>query len=79
MHDFRRTVKTNMQTAGVSKVCRGLILVLSMQSMDTHYIVPSEETLQQAMDKYIRWRDDQIADAVATVDQSVDQADKLCF
>jgi hypothetical protein len=27
MHDFRRTVKTNMQASGVSKVCRDLILI----------------------------------------------------
>ena len=29
-HDFRRTIKTNMQAAGVSKVSRDLILVHSM-------------------------------------------------
>jgi integrase len=74
MHDFRRTVKTNMQTAGVSKVCRDLILGHSLQGMDPHYIVPSEETLKQGMDKYTRWLDDQIAETVASVDQNVDQA-----
>lgn len=74
MHDFRRTVKTNMQAAGVSKVCRDLIFGHSLQGMDPHYIVPSEETLQQAMDKYTRWLDDQIAKTVASVDQNVDQA-----
>ena len=74
MHDFRRTVKTNMQAAGVSKVCRDLILGHSLQGMDTHYIVPSEETLTQAIDKYTRWLDDQIAKTVASVDQNVDQA-----
>jgi len=42
--------------------------------MDTHYIVPSEETLTQAMDKYTLWLDDQIAKTVASVDQNVDQA-----
>ncbi len=74
MHDFRRTVKTNMQAAGVSKVCRDLIFGHSLQGMDTHYIVPSEETLTRAMDKYTRWLDDQIAKPVASVDQNVDQA-----
>jgi hypothetical protein len=34
----------------------------------------SQETLQQAMDTYTRWLDDQIAKTVAGVDQSVDQA-----
>ena len=74
MHDFRRTVKTNMQAAGVSKVCRDLIFGHSLQGMDPHYIVPSEETLKQGMDKYTRWLDDQIAETVASVDQTVDQA-----
>jgi hypothetical protein len=73
MHDFRRTVKTNMPAAGVSKVCRDLILGHCMQGMDTHYIVPSEEVLMQAMDKYTRWLDDQSAKSVASVDQNVDQ------
>ena len=73
MHDFGRTAKTNIQAAGVSGVCRDLILGHSLQGMDTHYIVPSEETLTQAMDKYTRWLDDQIAKSVASVDQNVDQ------
>lgn len=58
-----------MQAAGVSKVCRDLILGHSLQGMDPHYIVPSEETLKQGMDKYTRWLDDQIAETVASVDQ----------
>ncbi len=62
-----------MQAAGVSKVCRDLILGHSLQGMDPHYIVPSEETLKQGMDKYTRWLDDQIAETVASVDQNVDQ------
>jgi hypothetical protein len=41
--------------------------------MDTHYIVPSEAMLTQAMDKYTRWFDDQIAKSGASVDQNVDQ------
>jgi hypothetical protein len=73
MHDFRRTVKTNMQVAGVSKICRDLILGHCMQGMDTHCIVPSEEALTQAMDKYTRCLDDQSAKSVASVDKNVDQ------
>jgi len=49
-----KTVKTNMQAAGVSKVFRDLILGHSLQ----------------AMDKYTRWLDDQIAKTVASVDQA---------
>lgn len=38
MHDFRRTAKTNMTTAGVNKIYRDLILGHSLQGMDVHYI-----------------------------------------
>ena len=40
MHDFRRTVKTNMLEAGVDKTYRELILGHSMEGMDRHYIKP---------------------------------------
>ena len=68
-HDIRRTVKTNMLTAGVDKVHRDLILGHSLQGMDVHYMAPDDETLKAAMEKYTMWIDDQIAN----VDQSVDQ------
>ena len=35
-------------------------------------MAPDDETLKEAMDKYTRWLDDQIAN----VDQSVDQNEK---
>lgn len=62
------------QAADVSKVCRDLILGHSLQGMDPHYIVPGEETLSQAMGKYTRWLDGQIAESVASDDQTFDQA-----
>jgi integrase len=68
-HDIRRTVKTNMLTAGVDKVHRDLILGHSLQGMDVHYMAPDEETLKEAMEKYTRWIDAQFQ----FVDQSVDQ------
>jgi integrase len=61
MHDFRRTVKTNMLAAGVDKTYRDLILGHSLEGMDRHYIKPSEETLRQAMARYTAWLDDQTA------------------
>ena len=61
-----------MLSAGVDKVHRDLILGHSLQGMDVHYMAPDDETLKQAMDKYTRWIDDQIAN----VDQSVDQEPK---
>lgn len=56
-HDIRRTVKTNMLNAGVNKVHRDLILGHSLQGMDVHYIVPSEEDLRAAMERYTAWLD----------------------
>jgi integrase len=71
-HDIRRTVKTNMLNAGIDKVHRDMILGHSLQGMDVHYMVPDDDSLKGAMDKYTRWLDDQIAN----VDQTVDQDDK---
>ena len=70
-HDIRRTVKTNMATAGVSKVYRDTILGHSLKGMDIHYIVPSDEDLINAMDQYTKWIDDKMFPAF--VDQTVDQ------
>ncbi|UCF86377.1 MAG: tyrosine-type recombinase/integrase [Desulfobacteraceae bacterium] len=71
-YDIRRTVKTNMLNAGLDKVHRDLILGHSQQGMDTHYIVPDENSLKLAMAKYTKWLDDQIAESLASVDQNVD-------
>jgi integrase len=71
-HDLRRTVKTNMLNAGVSKIYCDLILGHSLQGMDAHYIVPDDDTLYKAMEKYTKWLDVKIAHELASVDQSVD-------
>jgi integrase len=71
MHDFRRTVKTNMLEAGVDKTYRDLILGHSLEGMDRHYIKPSEETLRQAMARYTAWLDEQLGSVDQTVDQEV--------
>jgi integrase len=73
-HDIRRTVKTNMTAAGLDKAHRDVILGHSMQGMDVHYIVPTEDTLKQEMARYTQWIDSQLADASSNVDHSVDQA-----
>jgi integrase len=75
-HDIRRTVKTNMLNSGVDKAHRDLILGHSLEGMDVHYIAPDEHTLKQAMEKYTKWLDEQIAHAVASVDHPVDQEAK---
>ena len=62
-----------MLRAGVSKVHCDLILGHSLQGMDVHYVVPDDDTLKQAMERYTNWLDDKIAHALASVDLSVDQ------
>jgi integrase len=75
-HDLRRTVKTNMVSAGVDPAHRDMILGHSLQGMDAHYIAPNEETLALAIEKYTDWLNDQIAHAFASVDQNVDHEQK---
>jgi len=65
--DIRRTVKTGMLEAGLDKAYRDVLLGHSLKDMDVHYLVPTK--LQEAMDEFTRWFDQQIAN----VDQSVDQ------
>ena len=55
-----------------SLIHRDLILGHSLQGMDAHYIVPDDDALRKAMDKYSQWLDEKIAQALANVDQSVD-------
>ena len=59
-HDIRRTVKTNMLSAGVEKVYRDKIVGHTLQGMDLNYLVPSEDDLRMAMQKYTDWLDDQL-------------------
>jgi len=72
-HDIRRTVKTNMLSAGVDKVYRDTILGHSLRGMDIHYMAPSEDDLHRAMGIYTEWLDAQmqsVAHSVAKVNQS---------
>jgi integrase len=71
-HDIRRTVKTNMLNAGMDKPHRDTILGHSLKGMDAHYIVPTDESLTRAMDKYTKWFDREVFSA--NVDQTVDQS-----
>ena len=72
-HDIRRTVKTNMLSAGVDKAHRDIILGHSLQGMDAHYLKPNDETLKGAIEKYTVWLDNQMKMVLKNVDQSVDQ------
>jgi integrase len=69
-HDFRRTFKTNCVKAGIDPAWRNALLGHSQSGMDAHYIKPSEEDLQRAMDRYTRWFDGEME---KSSDQSSDQ------
>ena len=62
-HDFRRTFKTSMLTAGVDKVYRDAIVGHSSKGMDAYYLVLSDESLKNAIDIYTRRLDEKIAEA----------------
>jgi integrase len=68
-HDIRRTVKTNMLSAGIDKVYRDMILGHSLRGMDVHYMSPSEDDLHRAMARYTEWLDSQLI--LQSVDHSV--------
>ena len=70
-HDIRRTVKTNMLLAGVDRPHRDSILGHSLKGMDAHYIVPSDESLTNAMDRFTDWLDRELK--LESVDQNFDK------
>lgn len=69
MHDFRRSAKTNMLSAGIDAVYRNKILGHSIKGIDVHYLVVSDGALKQAMDTYTDWLDNQILNLDQTLDQ----------
>ena len=54
-----RTVKTNMLNADIDDAHRDMILALCPEGMDIHYLVTTDESLQNALKKYTKWLDDQ--------------------
>lgn len=60
-HDIRRTVKTNMVSAGIGGAIRDTILGHTLAGMDAHYVVPPEDDLSRAMTQFTEWLDNQIA------------------
>jgi integrase len=62
-HDIRRTVKTNMLAAGMDKTYRDLIIGHELTGMDHNYIVPPDDQLTIAMDKYTSWVDSELEKA----------------
>jgi DNA-binding HxlR family transcriptional regulator len=62
-----------MLNAGVDKVHRDMIVGHSLKGMDAYYLVPTEDSLREAMNKYTQWLDKQLDAAQESVDQNVDQ------
>ena len=60
-----------MLLAGVDRPHRDTILGHSLKGMDAHYIVPSDESLTKAMDRFTQWLDGKLK--LESVDQNVDQ------
>ena len=60
-----------MLLAGVDKPHRDAILGHSLKGIDAHYIVPTDESLTKAMDRYTDWLDEELK--LKNVDQNVDQ------
>lgn len=56
-HSIRKSVKTLMVEAGVDQAYRDTILGHSLKGMDAHYIMPSDEALRAAMDRYTAFVD----------------------
>jgi hypothetical protein len=50
-----------MHNAGVEKVHMEMILRHSLNGMDVHYLVPTEENLRKAMDRYMERQDGELA------------------
>lgn len=66
---MRRTFKTNLLLAGVDRPHRDSILGHSLKGMDVHYIVPSDESLTKAMDRFTDWWDGELK--LQNVDQTL--------
>ena len=70
-HDIRRTVKTNMLNAGMDKAHRDMMIGHSLQGMDVHYLIPTEDSLKVVMERYTTWLDEKISEAL---DKALDKA-----
>ena len=74
--DWYLELKTVKKLASFERISIALNNFNSVRGnqMDVHYIVPTEDTLKQAMEKYTAWLDEQIEAHLQNVDHSVDQA-----
>jgi integrase len=70
-HDIRRTVKTHMLNSGVDKAHRDMVIGHSLQGMDVHYLIPTEDSLREAMDRYTQWLDERLLEKKESVRQNV--------
>jgi integrase len=72
-HDLRASFKTGMLEAGVDKALRDKMVGHSLEGMDRYYLRLGDDHLRGAMDLYIEWLDEQLAQTTQNVPQTVPQ------
>jgi len=70
----QRSGNENLDEAGVDKVRRDVIVGHSLKGMDVHYIVLSDESLQEAMDRYTQWLDERIDEANRSLEKAKNES-----
>jgi integrase len=73
-HDLRASFKTGMLEAGVDKALRDKMVGHSLEGMDRYYLRLGDDHLRGAMDLYIEWLDEQLAQTTQNVPQTVPQS-----
>jgi len=70
----QRSGNENLDEAGVDKVRWDAIVGHSLKGMDVHYIVLSDESLQEAMDRYTQWLDERIDEANRSLEKEKNES-----
>ena len=60
-----------MLNSGMDKAHRDMIIGHSLQGMDVHYLIPTEDSLRVAMDRYTQWLDERLLAKKENVRQNV--------
>ena len=51
-----------MLNSGVDTAHRDMMIGHSLQGMDVHYLIPTEDSLKETMDRYTQWIDERMLD-----------------
>jgi len=60
-----------MLNSGMDKAHRDMIIGHSLRGMDVHYLIPTEDSLKEVMDRYTHWLDERLLDKKENVRQNV--------